>query len=64
MYPEHLFDQGLRNGVSQETPVTTPGPSYDDARTGVRCGRRAPVRNDYCVIRVSGPGVYGECADR
>ncbi len=36
--------------------------SYDEAPSGV--APEGASSTAYCVIRVSGPGVYGECADR
>jgi hypothetical protein len=67
MYPEHLFDRTLWCGVSRKpTGVyvdvsATSDPSYDEP---LRCRAGGASSLSYCVIRVSGPGVYGECADR
>jgi len=56
MYPEHVFERTPGCGVSRKPVVVRRNPS-GVAPEGLR-------RRFYCVIRVSGPGVYGECADR
>lgn len=68
MYPEHLFDRALWCGVSRKPTavyvdvVRDHCPSYDEAPSGVAPEGASSL--SYSVIRVSGPGVYGECADR